>query len=107
MCPELLFSHVFSLISFPFFFFFFGIGFSILTSLLDLKVQKAYERSDLCAIGGWESQSLLQYQGVPARGLGSNYLASPYLTNEDNLKRHTSAGGREREKEGPFLPILC
>lgn len=106
MCPDLLFSHVFSLISFPFFFFF-CIGFAILTSLLDLKVQKAYKRSDLCAIGGWESQSLLQYQGVPARGLGSNYLASPYLTNEDNLKRHTLAGGREREKESPFLPILC
>ena len=47
--------------------------------------------------------SLLQYQGVPARGLGKDHLASPYLTNEDNLKRHTSLGGSEREKEGYFL----
>lgn len=46
--PDLLFSHLFSLISL--FFFFFCFGFSVLTSLLDLKVQKAYRRSELCGL---------------------------------------------------------
>lgn len=58
----------------------------VLTSLVDLKTEKAYENV-LPRVRRWEDSSLLRYQGVPAGGVRRGHWASPYLTHEDSFKR--------------------
>lgn len=79
---------------------------SVLTSLMDLKTQKAYENV-LPRGREMGDSSLLRYQGVPAGGVRRGHLASPYLTHEDSFKRRISVGRSEGEVRVMFSSSPC
>lgn len=74
---------------------------SVLTSLVDLKTEKAYENV-LPRVRRWEDSSLLRCQGVPAGGVRRGHLASPYLTHEDSFKRRVLVCRHEGE-----MRVMC